>query len=185
MTFISVSYDKSKLRTPFIIWLLLFLLAGYCTFFANYSSGLFASYPMIIRTVFSTIFLIALVIVNRYIKRMFLNRKPLLVIDENGLTDNLSMFKLGFIPWSDIAYFYDYTNNPAANQFRDILKLELKEPEDYLQKLNSKIKEDLFARIISNGTSPVFFNTKDLDIEHSELLLQLQAGHESFNRMNR
>lgn len=184
MNVISVSYDKSKLILPFTIWLLLFIAAGYFTFFANYSTGALASFPMIIRTLFSTVFLIALVIVNRYVKRMLLNRKPLLLIDENGLNDNLSMFKLGFIPWGDIAYFYDYTNHPSANQFRDILKLELKEPEQYIGKLNSKIKEDLYLRIISNGTSPVFFNTKNLDMDHHELLEQLQKAHEDFKKRN-
>lgn len=56
--------------------------------------------------------------------------KPVLVVDENGITDHSSMIAFGFIPWSDV-------KSITIGSERDIsfIEVDLANPEQYLARL--------------------------------------------------
>lgn len=60
-------------------------------------------------------------------------RKPAIIIDDEGLTDQASAASLGFIPWADIAHasIVTLTGRPLRRKF---LCVSLRNPNDYLAK---------------------------------------------------
>ena len=66
--------------------------------------------------------------------KSYLSNKPLLIIDSDGITDNASAFSTGFVPWSDITYL-SVTNATKNHKY---LNLHVKNPETYINRLNSQ-----------------------------------------------
>ena len=60
--------------------------------------------------------------------RLF-SKKPALIIDQSGITDNASGLSAGFIPWSDIT-----GAGIATFQKQKFLGISLRNPQDYLEK---------------------------------------------------
>lgn len=60
--------------------------------------------------------------------RLF-SKKPALIIDQSGITDNASGLSVGFIPWSDIT-----GTGIATFQKQKLLGISLRNPQEYLEK---------------------------------------------------
>lgn len=94
-----------------------------------------------------------------YIKRA-ISGKNILVVDENGITDNSSLLAFGFIPWKDIDNIY--IDSSVGNEF---IELVLNNEEYYRKKLhglkklavsaNKKMKHQMVCITLnSTGISP-------------------------------
>ncbi|HEY6241680.1 MAG TPA: STM3941 family protein, partial [Burkholderiales bacterium] len=57
------------------------------------------------------------------------SRKPALIIDEKGITDNASGMSVGFVPWDDIT-----GTGIAVFRKRRFLGISVRNPEEYLAK---------------------------------------------------
>lgn len=67
-----------------------------------------------------------------FLKQVFTpNLKPLLVVDEKGITDRSSAIAIGFIPWEDIQFIH---LQPHLNQ--TYISVTLVDNEPYLAKMN-------------------------------------------------
>lgn len=64
------------------------------------------------------------------IKRLA-NNKPLIILDESGLTDNSGADPIGFVPWRDVKRIYIVTM-----KHNRLIQVELAYPEEYLNRMS-------------------------------------------------
>jgi hypothetical protein len=89
------------------------------------------------------IFILALAIV--FFIKTLARKKPIIEIDEMGLTDNSSIISLGFIPWSDME---------RACLQGAFFTISLKQPEEYLRRAGA-IKRLLIKSNLKMGYGQV------------------------------
>lgn len=62
--------------------------------------------------------------------RRLINYKPLIILDENGFTDNSGADPIGFVPWNDVKRIYMVTM-----KHNKLIQVELAYPEEYLNRM--------------------------------------------------
>jgi hypothetical protein len=67
----------------------------------------------------------------QYYLRRIVTRKPLLIVDKEGITDNSSALAVGFIPWEDIK-----RTRTKAMGIQPFILVTVKSEEKYLKKIN-------------------------------------------------
>ena len=113
----------------------------------------------------------------RYLKLLF-DSKPLLLVNQEGISDYSSLSALGFIPWEDIAdvQLTDYSNNL-------FISLVLKEDEPYLAKMNwlqkrmSKINQSMTANESGSPSPLIFISLSASKAEPQTVFQQIKAGY--------
>lgn len=97
------------------------------------------------------------------------DKKPGMVIDENGIIDNSGALAVGFIPWTDITQFA--TKKLMKQEFLVIL---VKNPAYYINQQKSVLKKKGMQYNLSNYGSPVAISTNTLKCNLPELLTMLE-----------
>jgi hypothetical protein len=97
------------------------------------------------------------------------DKKPGLVIDENGIIDNSGGLAAGFIPWSDILKF---TIQKVMKQ--QFLVITVRNPEYYINNQKSVLKKKGMEYNFKNYGSPVAISTNTLNCKLPELLHLLE-----------
>ncbi len=99
------------------------------------------------------------------------DKTPALVFSPQGITINAASFHNGFIPWNDVQMIYEEI-------FRQLVIIDLKEPEKYLSKQHPvkrfilKLNQKQYGKI-------VYLSPHNLDCTFDELLM---CSVESFDR---
>lgn len=107
-------------------------------------------------------------------KKMFA-KKPGLIIDSTGITDNTNASSIGFIPWEDVAEIRHLS--VLSNKF---LLIILKDPQKYISKAKSRFKSKLMSANLKQYETPVTISTGALKSKHLELFEQVVVAHKKY-----
>ena len=105
-----------------------------------------------------------------YIKTVF-DKNAVLTISENGINDNLSIFSVGNISWTDIT---DIKIKTALKT--DFLVIGVTYPQSFIDK-NSKLKQRPLKSFLKKFGSPIVISQKRIDYnltDLKEILLRTQ-----------
>lgn len=97
------------------------------------------------------------------------DKKPGMVIDENGIIDNSGGLAAGFIPWADIKDFG--TIKVMKQQF---LVIEVRNPEYYINAQKSVLKKKGMLYNFNHYGSPIAISTNTLKCKLPELITLLE-----------
>src|SRR5690554_173781 len=98
------------------------------------------------------------------IKKVFLDRNLGIIINEDGITDNSSYAGVGLIKWKDIKTIRK--NKVASTEF---LLIDLKNPEEYITKNKSKIKQKLLNISYKSYGTPISISSNFIDCDFNVL----------------
>ncbi|MBL7764535.1 MAG: hypothetical protein JNJ58_00440 [Chitinophagaceae bacterium] len=96
--------------------------------------------------------------------KKYQDKKPGLIIDTGGLTDNSSAVSAGFIPWDDIESIHMLTLNR-----QDFIQIKVSNPQDYIDQQKSSFKRKLMQLNQSTYGSPINITANTLKISSEEL----------------
>lgn len=123
------------------------LLAAIAVFLCFFRIDFFAQYQFlnwIIR-----IICVAAAIVFTYRTIMFiikiLSSKPLLIVDENGVTDNTTPLSLGFVEWADVRGIY-----LEGQVGTHTIEIDIENEEKYISKLSQRKQAVLYNGVYSD-----------------------------------
>ncbi|MFT3676537.1 MAG: STM3941 family protein [Chitinophagaceae bacterium] len=106
----------------------------------------------------------------------FQYRKPGLVIDGTGITDQSNYNALGFIPWSDIKGIEKRTLLR-----RDFLLIRLSDPEKYI----SRVKNPFSRKSLSTSNrllgTPLALSVRELNCTFSSLENSVKQAYETYS----
>lgn len=105
-----------------------------------------------------------------FFSKRLIDKRPGLIIDENGITDNSSAFSFGLIPWSDIAQVYEFSIQASIASRPRFITVELHDPEKYISRETNSFKRNLLLLNLKNYGSPVHISTNGLEINPNDLL---------------
>ena len=94
------------------------------------------------------------------------SKKPALVINDEGITDNSAFASVGFIPWFDILEI-KITSNSLNKKF---LTLFLANPDHYIFKCKTNTQTTVLRNYLKTFGTPVIISAVSLKYELGELL---------------
>lgn len=160
---IRIPLKKGRLRRVFYMALFMFFLSlSFLIFPKNFTSSVIqSSTPVIIMGIIGIVFFgIALL----YSGRKVANKNLGLFIDDEGVEDNTSAFRFGKIAWEDISEFQKQTISK-----QEVICIKTDDPQKYLERIDSPVFKKAAERNLSGFGTPLFINTKMLDIDKTEL----------------
>lgn len=75
-----------------------------------------------------------------YFTLRLIKRKPILIVDDKGITDNSSAISVGFIPWEDVEDIV--MDECLGNEF---IEIKLVDEEKYIKRLSDLSKKAVIA----------------------------------------
>ncbi len=108
-----------------------------------------------------------------------LGRKPAIVIDKNGITENSTSISVGEIPWSDIDSVKTTKSYPAK-----LITLMLNDPKKYIDKENSFFKRKMMTINYKKSGSPINIQTISLLTDHETLKQVIEKKLSEYKEMN-
>lgn len=105
-----------------------------------------------------------------------LDRKPGVIIDENGIVDNSTSISLGQIPWSDIE------SVKPSSYFSNVITVILKNPTKYIDKQKNPIKRMLLGVNYRRNGSPVNIQTLTLQADNKTLIEAINKHLYEYNK---
>lgn len=171
---IEIPLSKTKLA-KLLLFSILFLIAGIWMIIVNPTT----SNPVFNNPALKIIAAVVAVLLGSagifFFTRKLFDKKPGLIINEDGIYDNTSAFKFGFIPWSDISMIYDHEIKISALSKQRFITIGLNHPEKYISREARTMKRKLLEANAKNFGSPVHLSTNGLKINHKELFQLIQS----------
>lgn len=118
-----------------------------------------------------------------FTKKMF-DKKPGLILNEQGIFDNTSAFKFGFIPWSDISEVYERSIQASFASKQYFVTIGLVNPEKYISRETSVLKRKLLIANSKSYGSPIHISTNGLKANHKDLLKLMTEYFEKYKQAN-
>ncbi len=103
-----------------------------------------------------------------------------LVIDEQGICDNSSIFNFGPIPWSDISNVYEYSIQASIASKQRFVTVEISNQEKYISKQTNVIKRKLLTLTSKSHGLKLNISANGLKIKHPELLKIMTEAFEQY-----
>lgn len=176
---IEIPLSKAKLM-KLLFFSVLFLIAGLWMIIAN---------PQISNPVFNNFIIKSLASLGGTILGMFgiyfcsrklFDKKPGLVLSEQGIYDNTSAFKFGLIPWSDISKIYERSIQASIASKQHFVTIGLIDPDKYILRETNIIKKRLLKINARSYGSPIHISTNGLKTNHKELLNLIASYFEKY-----
>lgn len=105
-----------------------------------------------------------------FFAKKLVDKKPGLVINEEGIYDNASAFNFGLIPWTDISQIYERTVEVPMAAKQRFVTIGLINPDKYISRETNVLKRKLLMANAKSYGSPIHISTNGLKIDHNELL---------------
>ena len=160
---------RKKNKTIVIVFAVIFLLAiGGIAIWAL-TSFVFPKLLGFWKLELTAIVIIAAVVIAAIyvLMQQTISKKPGLIIDERGITDNSNITSVGLIAWSDISAVQE-----AANEFKQkMIIVVVRNPEAYINKTN-KMRESRQIQYKQFG-SPIVISASNLEYDTKELISML------------
>lgn len=109
-----------------------------------------------------------------FARRLFINNN-VLVVDDNGITDNSNSGSIGFIPWKDVV---NVTKKKVAG--RKFVCVFVSNPNEYFGKANSIIQQKRMEFNKTYCETPVVISARNLSVDYYTLLEIIQRKHNLF-----
>lgn len=160
---IEVSLSKKKLILT-LLGSLMFVAIGLWMVIARPSSNhfFFSNPALVLGAGVAGILFFGFVAVKVIPKLM--DKKPGLIINSNGITDNSSGVSAGFIPWADIE---DIRLAQVFNQ--RFLLIMVNNPEQYINRASNAITRKLITSNYSSYGSPISISSHALQMDFDQL----------------
>lgn len=162
-----ISINRNKLTHFMLIALSLLALFSYLKDVPKYISGEFIlSIPLAIVLGLFSIFMIIFLV--RSIKVVF-DSSPALIINQDGIIDNVSYAKAGLITWNEI-------ESVSVKKFnrREHLVLEVIDPQKFIETA-SGIKRSMLEQSMNKCASPISINSRELNIDITSLKVTIES----------
>lgn len=117
-------------------------------------------------------------------KKLF-DKKPGLILNEEGIYGNTSAFRFGLIPWSDISQISERIVQASIASKQHFVTIGLLNPETYISKEGNILKKKLLQANTKSYGSPIHISTNGLKTNHKELLSLVNSYFEEYKRTNR
>ena len=99
-----------------------------------------------------------------FIARKFIDKRPGLIMDENGLIDNSSGLSVGQVYWSEIE------NISVIKIHRQkLIMIKVNDPEKFVEKQKNKLKKRMMLMNLKMYGSPLSITSNGLKISFDEL----------------
>ena len=98
------------------------------------------------------------------------DKKPGLIIDKTGITDNASGASAGHVPWSDITEIR--TTQIFSQKFLTVI---VRNPNDYIERQTNALKRKNMQMSLSSNGSPINISANTLQCNFDELKNTLQT----------
>jgi hypothetical protein len=105
------------------------------------------------------------------------DKRPGLVLDASGITDNSHGASAGFIPWSDITQIT--TKQVMATKF---LLIHVKKPEAFISKAESKMKARLMQANLKTYGTPLSITSNSLTYNFKALEDEVHSAFKKYKR---
>ncbi|MFC4263712.1 STM3941 family protein [Ferruginibacter yonginensis] len=165
---IEISLSKTKL-IKLLIFSVLFLLGGLWMIITNPQTNNSVFNNLIIKTIASygsTI--MGLLGIYFFTKKLF-DKKPGLILSEEGIYDNTSAFNFGLIPWTDISEIYEKSIQASIASKQHFVTIGLVDPEKYITRVTNILKRRLLMVNSKSYGSPIHISTNGLKTNHKDL----------------
>jgi hypothetical protein len=171
---LEIQLSKTKL-TLMAIGSLAFVIAGICGVInpTRFISFLYRSPTFIFLSGLAGIIFFGFV--GFYLLKKLFDKKPGLIISNNGIVDNSSGISVGFVPWSDIK---EIKETMVANQ--KFINLIVKNPQHYIEGQPTKLKRWIVKRNYKSFGTPIGISANGLKYNYDELKLLLQQRFEQY-----
>jgi hypothetical protein len=176
---IEIPLSKSKL-TKLLAFSIIFLIGGLWMIIANPQISNPVFNDPIIKTVggYGSA-IMGFLGIYFFAKKLF-DKKPGLVIDENGIYDNTSIFNFGLIPWTDISKIYERTVQTSFASKQRFVTIGLADPDKYISRETNLLKRKILAANAKNYGSPIHISTNGLKTNNNDLLKLLNEYFEKY-----
>ncbi len=175
---IEISLNKAKL-SKLLIFSIIFLTAGLWMIISDpQTSNPFFNNPIIKGFAAYGGALLGLLGIY-FLSRKLIDKKPGLIIDDQGIIDNTTIFKFGLIPWRDISGIYERSIQVSVASKQSFITIALKNPDEYISRETNAIKRKLIQANANSYGSPVHISTNGLKMKSGELI---QILHEAFEK---
>lgn len=181
---IEIPLSKSKLAKLLVISIL-FLVIGLWIIIKDPQVGnpvfnnpilkIFASYGATLMGLLGVYF---------FTKKLF-DKKPGLVLSEQGIYDNAGAFKFGLIPWSDISEIHERSVEVSLTSKQYFVTIKLVDPDKYISRETNVLKRKLLVANSKSHGSPVNISTNGLKTNHKELLKLVNAYFEKYKQLDK
>lgn len=160
---IEIPLSKTKMMLTFLGSLAFVLLGIWFLLYPPKSNHwLFGNEIVIFVAGLAAILFFGLVAITLF--RKFLDNKPGLIINSEGVTDNSSGVSAGLIPWTDIQ---EIKTVQVMNQ--QFLMLIVKNPNDYLNKVSNPLKRNAMKVNYKTYGSPISISSNALQTNLDDL----------------
>lgn len=97
------------------------------------------------------------------IKKIF-DKKPGLIISDNGMLDNMSLFSAGYIPWSDVIEIKE-----ILIKKQKMMNVVVKDPQDYIKKQKNGLTKKFLQMNYDASGMVIGISDVSLQCSYSEL----------------
>ena len=150
----------------------LMLVAGIGIIFKSFSKKPFL-HPMVLPL--GILLLLGFGALVYFARRWFAN-KTVLVIDDDGITDNLSSASLGFISWKDVIEI-----KKKKIMGRKVICIFVNNPDDYYKKATTPLQHKKLELNKANCETPLVISAKGLSVDYYTLIEIIQRKKNLYN----
>ena len=178
---IEIALSKSKL-TKLLTFSILFLLGGIWMILSNpHTNNALFDNPIVKAIAGYGSVLMGILGIYFFTKKL-LDKKPGLVLSEQGIYDNTSAFKFGLIPWSDITGVHEKSIQASISSKQYFVTIVLVNPNEYISGEPNFLKRKLLAANYKTYGSPVHISTNGLMTNHEDLLKLISEYFEKYKQ---
>lgn len=176
---IEIELSKTKL-IKLLVFSVLFLGIGLWMIIANpqIKNPIFGN--IIVKTIASYGSTIMGIFGLYYFSKKLFDKEPGIIISEEGIYDNSSIYKFGLIPWSEITGVYEKIVQ-VANATQYFITFELVNPQKYIENETNPLKRKLIEVNAKNYGSPIHISTNGLKTNHQELFNLIKEYYEKYS----
>lgn len=117
-----------------------------------------------------------------FFSRKLFDKKPGLILSEQGIYDNVSAFKFGLIPWSDISQVYERSVQASIASKQHFITIGLVDPDKYISRETNFLKKKLLQANAKSYGSPIHISVNGLKTNHNELLQLVHSYFEKYHQ---
>lgn len=178
---IEISLSKTKL-TKLLIFSILFVVGGLWMIVTNPQTSNPVFNNPLLKTIASYGALIMGLLGIYFFTKKLMDKKPGLVLSDQGIVDNTSAFNFGLIPWVDIAAIYERSIQTGIASKQYFLTIAVKDPEKYIDRETNFLKRKLLIANSKSYGSPIHISTNGLKTTPKYLLQLVNEYFEKYKQ---
>ena len=126
-----IEFKENKKRTITALAVLVVLTVALIAFLQGIVFPILVKFHTL-RLIVMIFAVVAPLLAGRAILKGLMSKKPVLIVDDTGITDNAAQSGVGFVPWSDVTKIKEATNFVKQK----LLLFYVRNPVDYMSKTN-------------------------------------------------